>query len=121
MFCVRNIDDRFVILYTGNVLFTRLCAPDSKFILQISFIHWNFSVFNLNFLCLCIQVFVFSDFKMVDSMSTLSSLELTRNPFDSNREERINCPGFSPSMFCKQETPASQKVSKMFEFQTICE
>ena len=47
---------------------------------------------------------------MVDSMSTLSSFEITRNPFDSGREERTNCPGFSPSMFCNQETPASQKV-----------
>ena len=54
---------------------------------------------------------------MVDSMSTLSSLELTRNPFDSSQEERVNCPGFSPSMFYKQETPASQKVRKnMLEF-----
>ena len=48
--------------------------------------------------------------KMVDSMSTWSSLEITRNPFDSGREERTNCPGFSPSMFCEQETPGSQKV-----------
>lgn len=47
---------------------------------------------------------------MVDSMSTWSSLEITRNPFDSELEERTNCPGFSPSMFCNQETPASQKV-----------
>ena len=48
---------------------------------------------------------------MVDSMSTLSSLELTRNPFDSS-QERVNCPGFSPSMFRKQETPSSQKVNQ---------
>lgn len=47
---------------------------------------------------------------MVDSMSTWSSLEITRNPFDSGREERTNCPGFSPSMFREQETPGSQKV-----------
>ena len=56
---------------------------------------------------------------MVDSMSTLSSLEVTRNPFDSNLEERLNCPGFSPSMFRKQETPASQKVSINLEFRGI--
>lgn len=49
---------------------------------------------------------------MVDSVSTLSSFELTRNPFDSSLEERVNCPGFSPSMFNKQETPASQKVNQ---------
>lgn len=52
-------------------------------------------------------------------MSTLSSLEVTRNPFDSNQEERLNCPGFSPSMFRKQETPASQKVSINLEFRGI--
>lgn len=52
---------------------------------------------------------------MVDTMSTYSSLELTRNPFDNSQEERVNCPGFSPSMFCKQETPASQKVSKTLD------
>lgn len=57
---------------------------------------------------------------MVDSISTLSSLELTRNPFDSSQEERVNCPRFSPSMFCKEETPASQKVSKnMLEFNRL--
>ncbi|CAH3015539.1 unnamed protein product [Porites evermanni] len=53
---------------------------------------------------------------MVDSMCTLSSLEVTRNPFDSNQEERVNCPGFSPSMFRKQETPASQKKSRSFRW-----
>ncbi|KAK2566458.1 hypothetical protein P5673_009978 [Acropora cervicornis] len=46
---------------------------------------------------------------MVESVSTLSSFDLTRNPFDSSLEERVNCPGFSLSMFSKQETPASQK------------
>ena len=49
---------------------------------------------------------------MVESVSTLSSFDLTRNPFDSSLEERVNCPGFSPSMFSKQETPASQKVNQ---------
>ena len=39
----------------------------------------------------------------------MSSLDITKNPFEST-EERLNFPGFSPSMFVKQETPASQKV-----------
>ena len=52
---------------------------------------------------------------MVDSVSTLSSLELTRNPFDSS-QERVNCPGFSPSMFRKQETPSSQKVNQNLDY-----
>lgn len=77
------------------------------------------SAFCLNFVCLCWQEFIFIKFNMVDSMSTLSSLELTRNPFDNSQEERINCPGFSPSMFCNQETPASQKVSEIGHWQDV--
>ena len=50
---------------------------------------------------------------MVDSMSTWSSFEITRNPFDSSREERTNCPGFSPSMFCNQETPEQPEGKKI--------
>ncbi|PFX16855.1 Protein aurora borealis [Stylophora pistillata] len=46
---------------------------------------------------------------MVDSMSSLSCSEITRNPFDSGIENRTNCPDFSPSMFSIQETPGSQK------------
>lgn len=112
-FLFRRSSDQHEILNTYNVLFTLGWAPDLKFISQISFTCIGILVFPLNVFFLSIQELIFNDFDdMVDSMSTSSSLELTRNPFDDGQEERVNCPGFSPSMFIKQETPASQKVSK---------
>lgn len=83
-----------------------------KITLQSSSIFRNFSVYIQEFSFLYERIFILSECRMVDSMSSWSSLEITRNPFDNGREERTNCPGFSPSMFCHQETPESQKVRK---------
>ncbi|EDO37842.1 predicted protein [Nematostella vectensis] len=47
---------------------------------------------------------------MTDSMSySFSSLEVTRNPFESDHEDRLHFPGFSPSMFTTPRTPISEK------------
>ena len=74
---------------------------------------WNFKISWIRlFLLFFLRVLGFfkKRVKMVDSMSSLSCSEITRNPFDSGIEDRTNCPDFSPSMFSIQETPGSQKV-----------
>ena len=53
----------------------------------------------------------------LDECSLISKLEITKNPFDSEMDERLNLPALSsPSIFTKQETPGSQKVEFLFRF-----
>ena len=53
------------------------------------------------------------------SVSSLSSLDITRNPFEST-QDRLNFPGYSPSMFTKQDTPASERVSTVETSYPLC-
>ena len=53
--------------------------------------------------------------------SAISRLELTKNPFDSGMEDRLNLPALSsPSIFTKQETPGSQKVKERLLLKQPC-
>ncbi|KAK3727494.1 hypothetical protein QZH41_018361, partial [Actinostola sp. cb2023] len=51
-----------------------------------------------------------------NSEVSISSLEMTRNPFDSDIEEKSNYPGFSPSMFVDQRTPVNNRKAKEFHW-----
>ncbi|XP_031573143.1 protein aurora borealis-like [Actinia tenebrosa] len=53
---------------------------------------------------------------MSDSQTSLSSMEITRNPFDSDLEGKLNFPGFSPSMFTAPKTPETPVNKKKKEF-----
>ena len=50
--------------------------------------------------------------KTLDDCSAISTLNLTRNPFDSATDGRLNLPALSesPSIFLQTNTPGSQKV-----------
>ncbi|KXJ25016.1 hypothetical protein AC249_AIPGENE29216 [Exaiptasia diaphana] len=46
---------------------------------------------------------------MSESQVSISSFEVTKNPFESDIEEKLNYPGFSPSMFVTQKTPVNNR------------
>ena len=48
----------------------------------------------------------------LDDCSAISALNLTKNPFDSATDGRLNVPALSasPSIFLQADTPGSQKV-----------
>ena len=48
----------------------------------------------------------------LDDCSAISTLNLTKNPFDSATDGRLNLPALSasPSIFLQADTPGSQKV-----------
>jgi hypothetical protein len=47
---------------------------------------------------------------MSESQSSILLMEMTKNPFESDIEDRLNFPGFSPSMFTTPRTPVNRKV-----------
>lgn len=56
---------------------------------------------------------------MSDSQGSVSSMEMTKNPFDSDLECKLNFPGFSPSMFTAPKTPETPVNKKVFSLSNI--
>ena len=58
----------------------------------------------------------------LDDCSAISSLNLTKNPFDSGTDARLNMPALSasPSIFLKTDTPGSQKVRILESLRSLC-
>lgn len=56
---------------------------------------------------------------MSESQDSLSSMEKTRNPFDSDLEGKRNFPGFSPSMFNAPKTPETPVNKKVLSSSNI--
>ena len=52
----------------------------------------------------------------LDDCSAISTLNVTKNPFDSAQDGRLNLPALSasPSIFLQQDTPGSQKVRLLY-------
>lgn len=51
--------------------------------------------------------------KTLEDCSAISTLNLTKNPFDSGTDGKVTLPALSasPSMFLQTDTPGSQKVT----------
>jgi hypothetical protein len=58
----------------------------------------------------------------LDDCSAISNLNLTKNPFDSGTDGRLNLPAMSasPSIFLQTDTPGSQKVGNVLSLGSAC-
>ena len=82
----------------------QVASPNSKLI-SVYTCYTRLKVNNTVILWCLDLVSIMSD----NSEVSISSLEMTRNPFDSDIEEKSNYPGFSPSMFVDQRTPVNNR------------